>query len=239
MLHIALCDDEPIWLEKMAHYFASRQDLAITTTRYSDGKALVRDCRAQLQHFDAVFLDMEMPGLSGIDTAQALREMDEQMIVIYVTSHTRYMKKAFGYNVLDFVEKAHLDVDLPHALDTVVRELARRRLSFSISDNKKTVHLYYDEVLYIESVGHYLEFHTKETVYRSRSSISQFEATLTPGIFARAHRGYLVNLEHVRAVNAADITLREPGVPPIPLGEKYKQDFQRAWRRYLERKAGI
>lgn len=64
------------------------------------------------------------------------------MIIIYVTSHTRYMKKAFGHNVLDFVEKANLDTELPHAIDTVARELARRRLSLSIDDNNKTVHLY-------------------------------------------------------------------------------------------------
>ena len=149
------------------------------------------------------------------------------------------MKQAFGHNVLYFVEKAHLDTDLAHAIDVVMRELARRRLSLKINDNKKTLHLYYDEIFYIESVAHYLEFHTKDTVYRSRSALSQLETSLTPGIFARAHKGFLVNLEHVRAVNAADITLRDKDMPRIPLGEKYKADFRQAWQRYLERKAGI
>ena len=101
--------------------------------------------------------------------------------------------------------------------------LARRRLSLSIADNKKTVHLYYDEIFYIESVGHYLEFHTKDTVYRSRSSLSQLETSLTPGIFSRAHKGFLVNLEHVRAVNAADITLRDKDMRAFPSAKNIRQ----------------
>jgi DNA-binding LytR/AlgR family response regulator len=218
--------------------FDLRPELAIEYDAYTSGEALLAAYKNGAR-YDALFIDMEMGGMNGIDTANAIREIDEQVIIIFVTSHTRYMKQAFGHNVLYFVEKAHLDTDLAHAIDVVMRELARRRLSLKINDNKKTLHLYYDEIFYIESVAHYLEFHTKDTVYRSRSSLSQFEATLTPGIFARAHKGFLVNLEHVRAVNAADITLRDKNMPHIPLGEKYKAAFRQAWQRYLERKAGL
>ena len=237
-MRFAICDDEQTAIDLLQDQFDLRPELAIEHDAYTSGEALLAAYKNGAR-YDALFIDMEMGGMNGIDTANAIREMDDEVIVIYVTSYTRYMKQAFGHNVLDFVEKSQLDTDLPHAIDTVARELARRRLSLSIADNKKTVHLYYDEIFYIESVGHYLEFHTKDTVYRSRSSLSQLETSLTPGIFARAHKGFLVNLEHVRAVNAEDITLRDKDMPSIPLGEKYKADFRQAWQRYLERKAGI
>lgn len=187
-MRFAICDDEQTAIDLLQDQFDLRPELAIEHDAYTSGEALLAAYKNGAR-YDALFIDMEMGGMNGIDT--------------------------------------------------VARELARRRLSLSISDNKKTVHLYYDEILYIESVGHYLEFHTKDTVYRSRSSLSQLENTLTPGIFARAHKGFLVNLEHVRAVNAADITLRDKDMSRIPLGEKYKADFRQAWQRYLERKAGI
>lgn len=237
-MRFAICDDEAEHIKILQAHFDARPALSIESEPYDSGEALLA-AYTNGARYDALFIDMEMPGLNGIDTANAIREIDEQVIIIFVTSHTRYMKQAFGHNVLDFVEKSQLDTDLPHAIDTVARELARRRLSLSIADNKKTVHLYYDEIFYIESVAHYLEFHTKDTVYRSRSSLSQLETSLTPDIFARAHKGFLVNLEHVRAVNAEDITLRDKDMPSIPLGEKYKADFRQAWQRYLERKAGI
>lgn len=237
-MRFAICDDEQTAIDLLQDQFDLRPELAIEHDAYTSGEALLAAYKNGAR-YDALFIDMEMGGMNGIDTANAIREIDEQVIIIFVTSHTRYMKQAFGHNVLDFVEKAHLDTDLAHAIDVVMRELARRRLSLKINDNKKTLHLYYDEIFYIESVAHYLEFHTKDTVYRSRSSLSQFEATLTPGIFARAHKGFLVNLEHVRAVNAADITLRDKNMPHIPLGEKYKAAFRQAWQRYLERKAGL
>lgn len=237
-MRFAICDDEQTAIDLLQDQFDQRPELAIEHDAYTSGEALLAAYKNGAR-YDALFIDMEMGGMNGIDTANAIRALDDEVIVVYVTSYTRYMKQAFGHNVLDFVEKSQLDTDLPHAIDTVARELARRRLSLSISDNKKTVHLYYDEIFYIESVGHYLEFHTKDTVYRSRSSLSQFEATLTPGIFARAHKGFLVNLEHVGAVNAADITLRDKNMPHIPLGEKYKAAFRQAWQRYLERKAGL
>lgn len=237
-MRFAICDDEQTAIDLLQDQFDLRPKLAIEYDAYTSGEALLAAYKNGAR-YDALFIDMEMGGMNGIDTANAIREIDEQVIIIFVTSHTRYMKQAFGHNVLYFVEKAHLDTDLAHAIDVVMRELARRRLSLKINDNKKTLHLYYDEIFYIESVAHYLEFHTKDTVYRSRSSLSQFEATLTPGIFARAHKGFLVNLEHVRAVNAADITLRDKNMPHIPLGEKYKAAFRQAWQRYLERKAGL
>lgn len=237
-MRFAICDDEQTAIDLLQDQFDLRPELAIEHDAYTSGEALLAAYKNGAR-YDALFIDMEMGGMNGIDTANAIREIDEQVIIIFVTSHTRYMKQAFGHNVLYFVEKAHLDTDLAHAIDVVMRELARRRLSLKINDNKKTLHLYYDEIFYIESVVHYLEFHTKDTVYRSRSSLSQFEATLTPGIFARAHKGFLVNLEHVRAVNAADITLRDKNMPHIPLGEKYKAAFRQAWQRYLERKAGL
>lgn len=237
-MRFVICDDEQTAINILQDQFDQRPELAIEHDAYTSGEALLAAYKNGAR-YDALFIDMEMSGMNGIDTANAIREIDEQVIIIFVTSHTRYMKQAFGHNVLYFVEKAHLDTDLAHAIDVVMRELARRRLSLKINDNKKTLHLYYDEIFYIESVAHYLEFHTKDTVYRSRSSLSQFEATLTPGIFARAHKGFLVNLEHVRAVNAADITLRDKNMPHIPLGEKYKAAFRQAWQRYLERKAGL
>lgn len=173
-MRFAICDDEQTAIDLLQDQFDLRPELAIEHDAYTSGEALLAAYKNGAR-YDALFIDMEMGGMNGIDTANAIREMDDEVIVVYVTSYTRYMKQAFGHNVLDFVEKSQLDTDLPHAIDTVARELARRRLSLSIADNKKTVHLYYDEIFYIESVAHYLEFHTKDTVYRSRSSLSQLE----------------------------------------------------------------
>ena len=237
-MRFAICDDEPEHINILQDHFNKRPELAIAHDAYTSGEALL-DAYNNGARYDALFIDMEMGAMNGIDTANAVRALDEKAIIIYVTSHTRYMKKAFGHNVLDFVEKANFATELPHAIDTVARELARRRLSLSIDDNKKTVHLYYDEIFYIESNSHYMVFHTRESVYRTRCSLSQLEATLSPGIFARAHKSYLVNLEHVRAVNAADITLRAQNMPHIPLGEKYKKAFRQSWQSYLERKIGL
>lgn len=238
-MRIAICDDDPASQGKIQSVLAARSELQLEISCYDSGEELLEASFDDCARFDALFIDMEMAEMNGIHTASAIRAMDEDVVIVFVTSHNKYMKESFQCRALRYVDKAQLDSELGEAIDAVAAECRRKRQSITFVDNKASVHLYYDEIYYIESNGHYLEFHTKTGVYRSRSTMAEFEKNLTPGTFARLHKGFLVNLENVCACDAKAVTLRGGAVTALPLGEKYKDAFRAAWHHYLERKAGL
>lgn len=238
MLHIALCDDEPIWLEKMAHYFASRQDLAITTTRYSDGEALVRDCRAQLQHFDAVFLDMEMLGLSGIDTAQALREMGSDVVIVFVTSHSEYAIDGYDYGAFGYLLKSSLDQKLPGLTDRLIEKLNEQSGTIVVKTTQGEVVLKREDIVYCEKSRHYVIVHTQTADHQARLSLNDFEASLQSPLFVRTHRGFLVNLMYVKRIREKNVVMKDETLN-IPVGREYKEELRKAWNLYLRKEAGL
>lgn len=172
-MRIAICDDDPQSLEKLRTVITAREDLAAEIHLYESGEALLAAISNDGLRFDALFIDMEMVGLNGIQTVNALRDMDDEVIVVFVTSYKKYMKECFQCRALRFVEKSNLDEELIEAIDAVSKEHARKKLSLTFSDNKTDVHLYYEEIYYIESRDHYLELHTKTAVYRYRSTLQR------------------------------------------------------------------
>lgn len=239
MLNVALCDDEAFWFDRIQAIFDERQDVSIATTCYTSGEALLADCRNRERPFDAIFLDMEMLGMTGLEIAKTLRGMDREVILVFVTSHTRFMKASIAVRPLRFVEKANLDEEISEAVDAILDELEENSYSLVFSDNKKDVHLYYKEILVIESKKHYVDIYTTSGIYRKRTSLTQLESTLKSEIFSRSHRSFLVNLRHVRTFDENGVVVRGFSPPSVPLGEKYEKCFRAACKRYFERKAGL
>lgn len=238
MVHIALCDDEPVWLEKMDNYFASQQDLSITTTHYSDGETLVRDCRENFHHFDAVFLDMEMPGMSGIDIAQALHEMGSTVVIIFVTSYTEYAIDGYDYGAFGYLLKSSLDQKFPRIMDRLKVKLKEQSATLMVRATQGEVILKKEDIIFCEKRAHYVIVHALKADYSIRLSMSDFEANLQSSSFARTHRGFLVNFAHVECIREKFIVMKDKKLE-IPVGREYKVELRKAWNLYLKKEAGL
>jgi two-component system response regulator LytT len=153
--------------------------------------------------YDVVFLDVEMPGLSGLAAAPLVRERADPPAVVFVTAHAEYAVDAFAVEAFDYLLKP---VD-PERLERVVERLRERTRENAVPFEKipvvaaagGTELLDFDQVHYVQADGDYSRVYTYDRSYLSTSSLGELEAKLGPR-FVRVHRSHLVNLAKVAGV---------------------------------------
>ncbi len=195
-----IVDDEAPARGELRYLLAAHPDVQVVGEAASAREAvgLARGLR-----YDVVFLDVEMPGATGLDAAPLVRERAEPPAVVFVTAHERYAVDAFAVEAFDYLLKP---VD-PDRLARVVERLQERTSEHALPAAKVAVVggggtellLDHDQVHYARADGDYSRVFTYDRSYLCTSSLGALEERLG-GRFARIHRSYLVNLTKVAAV---------------------------------------
>lgn len=232
-MRFAICDDEAVHCAHLTSAISAALPDALCLS-YASGEALVADIRAG-QDFDAVFLDMEMPGMDGIAAGNAIRALDERVILVFVTSHEQYAVESFKCEPLDYLVKPVDQDRLRTVLKKIQHRIHKKRTTLTFEEGGEYVRLYCDEIVYCESVRNGVLIHTKTETYKPRMTLSEVEAQLEPGLFGRAHRSFLVNYSCVRSFCGAEMRLTD-GHTTLPIGRKYAQAFKAAVFAYEERR---
>lgn len=177
---------------------------------------------------DLVFLDVEMPELSGPDVVKSLKQKPE---IIFITAKENYALEAFNLGASDYLVKP---VSMERLMTAIGR--AKQKINSSESDssafadsifvkaNHQIVKLKLDEILYIEAYGDYVSIQTEKDRYIVHGTMKGIECKLPPAQFARVHRSHIVGLNRINAIEDTLITI---GKKHIPIGETYKNDLMR------------
>ncbi len=200
VIRALIVDDEAPARSELRYLLAAHPEVSVVGEAAAAAEALelARDLA-----YDVVFLDVEMPGLTGIEVAPLVRERRNPPAVVFVTAHERYAVEAFAIEAFDYLLKP---VD-PARLARVVERL-RERTSENVLPVEKlpvvagggTELLDYDQVHYVQADGDYSRVHTYDRSYLCTASLGELEERLPGGRFARIHRSYLVNLSKVAGV---------------------------------------
>jgi two-component system, LytTR family, response regulator LytT len=202
MITALIVDDEAPARSELRYLLAAHAEVEIAGEAASatEALALVRDIA-----FDVVFLDVEMPGLSGVDAAPLVRERRDPPAVVFVTAHDRYAVDAFAVEAFDYLVKP-FD---PERLARVVERLRERTSENALPVEKipvvsagGTELLDFDQVHFVQADGDYSRVHTYDRSYLCTASLGELEERLGPR-FARIHRSHLVNLGKVAGVRRA------------------------------------
>jgi DNA-binding LytR/AlgR family response regulator len=197
-----LVDDEAPARSELRYLLGSHKNVQVVGEAASAAEALAL---AKAVHYDVVFLDVEMPGLTGLDAARLVREQPRPPAVVFVTAHAEYAVDAFSVEAFDYLLKP---VD-PDRLARVLERLAARPAEgppvekIPVVAGGRTELIDYDQVHYVQADGDYSRVHTYDRSYLCTSSLGELEETLPGNRFARIHRSYLVNLAKVAAVKRA------------------------------------
>jgi DNA-binding LytR/AlgR family response regulator len=207
-------DDEPLALDDLTHLLA-RDARVAEVVGVRDGLEALRLLRGK--RFDAVFLDINMPGLDGVELAGVLANLVERPMVVFVTAHEDRAADAYTLDAVDYVLKPLRPERLAGALD----KLARRRASLqpaddagaegpaeaaddlaaiAVDDGRRRYFLRRDDVVFAEAHRDYVHLHTvgaNQGVHVVRLALSVLETAWAAHGFLRVHRSYLVALRHV------------------------------------------
>lgn len=246
-MQIYVCDDEPQILRVISEKIHSQLP-DDTVTGFTSGQELME--RIAEEHCDILFLDIDMPELTGMDVAQQLKDRRPKPLLVFVTGHDELVYESLQYHPFGFIRKSCFEEEIRKVLDDCRKELASRQRHFHFRAAGRDIILLLSDILYFEADGNYLKVFTllhgggaghsvqgcqgKDIgagSYRFRSTVAAVEASLEGDGFVRVHKGFLVNLAVVRMLGNESIKLVN-GME-IPLGKNYADSARKRLLEYL------
>ncbi|MEI6682786.1 MAG: LytTR family DNA-binding domain-containing protein [Bacteroidota bacterium] len=184
---------------------------------------------------DLLFLDINMPRLSGMDFLKTLKNAP---LVIITTAYAEYAIQGYELDVVDYlmkpfpfdrfykaIQKAEELIkgrELPHAEP---KEPHRQEETFIfVKSSKKTYKVNLDEILYIEALGDYVKIYTNEKMIISYQSLKNIEALLPAASFPRIHKSFIIALSRIDLIEGNHVKIRER---QIPIGTNFKNEFEK------------
>jgi DNA-binding LytR/AlgR family response regulator len=198
-LRVLAVDDEEPALEDVRHLLLEHSAVESVTTASDVSVALQA---LERDRFDAVFLDIHLPGLDGLDLARVLRRFAEPPPVVFVTAFDRHAVEAFEVDAVDYLVKPVGAERLGAALARVVASLggataAADSVTIPVERGGRTRLVERADISVVESEGDYVRLHIGGTSYLVRVPLSKLEQEWASAGFIRVHRSFLVNLRHL------------------------------------------
>ena len=243
-MNIAICDDDLDYLEKMRKliekfFLEVKIDCKVST--FSSGKVLCA-LETKLCQFQMIFLDSEMPEMDGITTAKIIRNIDEDVPIIFVSAFIEYAPKGYSVNAYAYILKSNLELELRECLKRLLKEgrLRERSIELPCSDGIQIINL--KNILWIESNRRVLTFNILENGERKQYYLNKkldvLEKELNYENLIRIHKSYLVNGKIIVRIKNYEAYLNISGKEesfslPIPK-EKYSE-VKKKWLEYKEK----
>ena len=243
MVRIGIVDDEADarrQISEAIERFAAEKNLELEVRSYSGAGAYLAD---KDNLFDILYLDIDMPGMSGMEIAATIRQTDQSLVIIFCTNLQQFAVNGYEVSALGFLVKPiewyPFQLYLERALKAVAVRTRLRSKSgkrIVVKDGAASRVVDVANLACIEVRKHNLLYVVRdrasgrEAVLQSRGSMRDLAAELTPYGFARCSASFLVNLNYVTAVNGADVYL---GERVLPIGRTYKDSFKREFARHL------
>lgn len=243
-MRIALCDDNNAALKVMnksiTNAFSKFTD-EFNVMNFSDGTVLLNEHKKE--PFDIVFLDIDMPVISGFDIAKSLRDDFSNCYIIFVTSHSELVYESMNFQPFNFIRK-NCSVPIDESVLDIVSKLMQH-----MKQNEKIILEDYNyrkhsvlirNIIYIESDGHYVTFHALSDGFpiRIRGSITEHEEKYSKYDFVRIHKKYLINLRYLSQLNYNNNEIILGKINKhLPLSKRMKKDVQEKYIIYLRTKS--
>lgn len=222
-----IVDDEPLAIKVIESHVAKMPSLEVIATCKNAMEAFEVLMK---KHIDLVFLDVEMPEVSGLDLLKSLKKPPA---IIITTAYRDFALDAYELDALDYLLK-------PIAFDRFFKSVSKYyqwggadmnesqasaglettgEFHIYVRSDRKVLKLMLDNLLFVESMKDYVKIHMKDRTIITREKISALEEKLPEGKFLRTHRAFLVAVKHIRAFTAETI---EIGDHEIPIGRTFK-----------------
>jgi DNA-binding LytR/AlgR family response regulator len=181
------------------------------------------------ENIDLIFLDIEMPEMSGIDFLNSLSSLPQ---IIIISSKDKYAIDAFEYDVTDYLLKPFTYGRFSKAVN---KALERRKQSMMhakggeifIKHNSSLVKLKYADILWVEAMENYVIINTFDEKYMIHFTMRAIEEKLPPKQFLRIHRSFIVNVSSIHSIedNTIHIKTNDKARNTIPIGKSYKDNL--------------
>ena len=237
MLKCIAIDDEPLALRQLTSYIEKIPYLELTATC---NNALEAQQLLASQHVDLIFVDINMPDLSGVEF---VRSLVDRPMVIFTTAYSEYAVEGFKLDAVDYLLKPFSFADFSRSAgkanslyelrhnqragepEATPEALPKDKEYISVKADYKVSLVKISDIVYLESEGEYVRMHLDDgTTITTLFRLKNMEAALPSDMFMRVHRSYIVNLRCIKGYVRGRVFLSDTAY--VPIGENYKESFQ-------------
>lgn len=201
MYRIAVVDDDREFSAKLREYleqYARENDETFEIEVFYDGAEILKDYTPR---YELILLDIEMPVVNGMEAAQKIRELDESVVLMFITNMAQYAIHGYSVGALDFVMKPISYYPFSMKIKRALKRVQKKEIPtvlLTTSDGVKRLKV--SQIYYVEIQGHMLHYYTEEGEFVMRGTLSSVEKMLPSSLFVKCNHWYLVNLMHVTEV---------------------------------------
>lgn len=226
-------DEDAETIENLLNKYSASMDVEFECKRFCNGNDFLKTQKKP----DVVFLDIDMPGMNGLELAKKIRQVSGKVLIIFCTNLEQYAINGYEVNAIGYLLKP---VD-PYWFDFVMNKVCaalrvNRRSVIVVKSATEQVLINISEIVYIEVQLHTILYYTyrggKLSAVKSRGSMREVSEKLSNSQFARCSSCYLVNLRKIISVKKNKVTL--PGVE-LPISRTFRDEFNEKFMQFLSR----
>ena len=230
---LAVCEDDEMIQKELCGLcggILDEEGISHEITVFSSAGELETALSEKGMEYDLLLLDIIMPGMTGMEFAQALRQRRDRTSIIFVTGNEEYLLEGYSVQPIQFLLKPVSREALAGAIRTDL-ELNHRPKFLTLRIGSRTVNLTLADVEYIESLNHSITIHEGGAERSYFYSLCEIERALPAEQFCRCHNSYIVNLDCVDSISRTAVDLR--GGQRLPVGRTYYKRLQSSFIRYM------
>lgn len=231
-ISVVICDDlaeEQVTLARMVQNYCRSRRLELKLELAASGDELLD--RWSEGRWDLVFLDIFMPGRSGVDTARLLRQKDAGCALIFATTSREHGLESFELGVMDYLVKPFAQPLVNQAMDWFVQQEQVRLRQLRLEADGESYTIRMRDVEYVEICGHTAVIHAGGRTYEVRRTMEALEEELKDDCFFRCHRSYLVNLDKVCRMDRRDFIMEDG--QQVPISTKSCPEARRRFQEWM------
>lgn len=206
-------------------------ELIVQLSIFSSGEQFLFELE-DYPNLDLVFLDIEMNKINGLEVAQAIREKDSDMTIVFATAFAEYAVQGYEVQALDYLLKP---IQVPQLIKVFQRHIERKpqiKESITIEVDGQLIKLLLEDIVYVEVIKRECYIHLINQTFIVNKSLKVLAKELDND-FIKTHRSYLVNVAHIEGLLKADVELSNGEI--IPVSRRLTKDVQEAFIAYNKR----
>lgn len=238
MFKFAVCDDEILYtdiIEKQIQMYCCSESIVFSVEVFHRGECLLMGLEEN-KFYDIILLDIEMPGINGMELAKHVRKQLPNAVVMFITSHLEYAVDSFELSIFRYIPKALIKERLPLALgDAINLQLMLENRNYVIQLPKRFEKIPLKNIIYIYKEQKNSVFVMEHEVVKVRKTLETIYEELGSEDFVFIERGYIVNIMHIMKIQENHVFLRDG--KDLPISKSHLQDVKNRigdyWGRHI------